>query len=143
MKHYAIVANKTLPSEELVAEVQRCLAEEQCDFYVVVPASHPAGTLTWTESGDHADAERRLALVLKRLRATGIAVDGEIGDTNPMVAITDALAHRAIDHIIVSTLPTRLSRWLKQDLPHRVRQTFGVPVTHIVATVDDDVEVPA
>jgi hypothetical protein len=34
---------------------------------------------------------------------------------------------------VVSTLPLGVSRWLKQDLPHRAERQFRLPVTHIEA----------
>jgi hypothetical protein len=33
--------------------------------------------------------------------------------------------------VILSTLQPGASRWLKQDLPHRLERTFGVPVMQI------------
>ncbi len=38
-----------------------------------------------------------------------------------MLAIGDALRDQLFDEIILSTLPPGLSRWLKMDLPSRVR----------------------
>ena len=40
------------------------------------------------------------------------------------------------DEIILSTLPPGVSRWLKQDLPHRVERDFNLPVTHVIATAE-------
>jgi hypothetical protein len=34
-------------------------------------------------------------------------------------------------------LPPGASRWLKQDLPHRVERSFSVPVTHVVGEVQE------
>jgi hypothetical protein len=39
-----------------------------------------------------------------------------------------ALAREPYDEVIVSTLPTRVSHWLRLDLPSRVEQ-LGLPVT--------------
>ena len=47
----------------------------------------------------------------------------------------------AFDEIIVSTLPTHVSHWLRMDLPTRVRR-LGVPVTIVTAGRRDDVTAP-
>jgi hypothetical protein len=36
------------------------------------------------------------------------------------------------DEILVSTLPHARSRWLRQDLPAKLKK-FGLPVTHVVS----------
>jgi hypothetical protein len=133
VKHYLVVANQTLLGDHLLDEVRRCLAGGPCDFRVVVPASHPRGTWTWTEAQDRAAARSRLALALIGLRMEGASVEGEIGDASPLEAIADHLRACPVDEIILSTLPVGVSRWLRQDLPTRVRARFGMPVTHVVA----------
>jgi GABA permease len=78
-------------------------------------------------------AQAKLDAALEQMRAAGATVEGEVGDPNPVHAV-DAVWHREkFDEIIISTLPARLSRWLHQDLPARLRHKFHVPVTHVGA----------
>jgi hypothetical protein len=37
---------------------------------------------------------------------------------------------RGFDEIVLSTLPSRLSRWMRIDLPSKVR-ALGLPVLHV------------
>jgi hypothetical protein len=34
----------------------------------------------------------------------------------------------------MATLPRRVSRWLKADLPHQAQRRFGLPVTTIITS---------
>jgi hypothetical protein len=46
------------------------------------------------------------------------------------MAIQDAVNLGQYDEIIISTLPRRVSRWLKLDLVSKTR-ALGLPVTHV------------
>jgi GABA permease len=127
-----IVANQTAAGAHLKQLVRERMSEGPCRFTLVVPAT-PPGDHTWTEGEVHALAEERLADALEALRETGADIDGVVGDTRPLYAVGDALLEHAHDEIVVSTLPPGASRWLKQDLPHRIERQYGLPVTHIVA----------
>jgi cell pole-organizing protein PopZ len=136
MRHYLVVANQTLGGDHLAEKVKECLATGPCDFHVVVPATHPKEHATYTEGKANAIAQSRLEAALARFRELGAKAEGEVGDASPMLAIRDALIGRSFDELILSTLPPGPSRWLKQDLPHRVERTFSFPVTHVVAPHD-------
>lgn len=134
MRRYLVVSNQTLSSEALVEKIQSCLAAGPCRFHLVVPATHTQEHLTWTEGHDRAIAKRRLDDALERVRAMGADADGEVGDARPLDAIGDAMRDQPpFDEIILITLPPGVSRWLHQDLPHRVERTFSPPLTHLVA----------
>jgi hypothetical protein len=131
VRSYLVVANQTLGGEHLTAKVQECLAAGPCRFHLVVPVTLPSGH-AWTEGEVRAAADVTLQAALDRFRRMGAEADGEIGDSNPMLAIEDAMLERSFDEIILSTLPPGPSRWLKLDLPRRVAARFPIPVSHIV-----------
>jgi hypothetical protein len=129
MRSYLIVANQTLTSESLRDAIAARLAEGPVLTHVVVPLSPVGGRLTWDEHASRDVAQERLDEVLDRLRAMGAEADGEVGDRDPVMAVRDALRHREVDEVIVSTLPKGLSRWLGEDVPSRLRDAVQVPVT--------------
>jgi cell pole-organizing protein PopZ len=90
----------------------------------------------WTEGESRAIATQRLERALARFRDLGAEAEGEVGDERPLQAIADAVRDRDFDEVILSTLPPGLSRWLRQDLPHRVERTFDLTVTHVVGEAE-------
>jgi hypothetical protein len=131
MPRYLVVANQTLGSEELQAELDRRHAAGPSSFHLLVPVTHPSGL--WTEGQVHAQATERLDHSMRDLKARGFDVTGEVGDVSPVRAIGDVVLEHEFDEIVLSTLPPGPSRWLRQDVPHRVARTSRIPVTHIVA----------
>jgi cell pole-organizing protein PopZ len=133
MRRYLVVANQTLGGEHLTEKVRACLAASPSHFHILVPATQPVDHAVWTEGEARAIASRRLEQALERFQELGAEADGEVGDEVPLQAIADAIQAQTFDEIILSTLPPGLSRWLRQDLPHRVERTFDLTVTHVVA----------
>ena len=132
MRRYLIVGNQTLASNPLAEKVKDVLAAGPAAFRLVVPATPTHQHLMWTEGAAHEVAERNLEAAIALFGDLGAEINGEVGDANPIQAIHDALRGGSFDEIILSTLPLGLSRWVKQDLPHRVRREFGLPVSHVV-----------
>jgi hypothetical protein len=67
--------------------------------------------------------------------AAGSDVEGIVGDADPIAAIQDAINLRGFDEVIISTLPTRISRWLHLDLPRKVTG-LGLPVSTVTPADD-------
>ncbi|HYL51922.1 MAG TPA: hypothetical protein VEZ15_08135, partial [Acidimicrobiia bacterium] len=136
VRRYLIVANRTLTGPHLVAEAETRCALGPCEFHVVVPQHRSGEGIVWTEGHAHAHARAHLEHALEHLRDAGLDVTGEIGDESPLLAVGDVLRRQAFDEVIVSTLPPGASRWLKLDLPNRLRHAYAIPVTHVVATTE-------
>ena len=120
-----IVAHRTAATPLLLNAVRARATRSPSSFTLLVPRPY------WDPDTDEAALTLELAIPLLE-EAAGDHVDGRIGDSDPFVAVRDAVTEIGIDEIIVSTLPARVSRWLRRDLPHRVEQ-FGLPVTVVTA----------
>jgi len=130
-KRILIVANQTAAGSHLKAEIRRRLEEGPCVFTLLVPATPPREHAVWTDEEAYQLAGKRLGVAMQGLSGLGAEIRGIVGDAAPMEAIGDEFIATRYDEIILSTLPPGISRWLNQDLPHRVERRFKVPVTHI------------
>jgi hypothetical protein len=100
---------------------------EGAEVLVVSPATTRSKVAFWMSDPDEAIAEAYAAQeeTVERLEEEGIDAAGDTGESEPAVAIEDALATFPADRIVVFTHP---------DLDYREEQAleerFGVPVTH-------------
>jgi hypothetical protein len=112
-----IVANRTAATPTLLDEVKRVANEQPTTFALLIPDS---------PKGEHTDWTLELALPLLE-RAAGSPVEGLTGSEDPFEAVRGELNRGKYDLVMISTLPRRVSAWLRRDLPNRV-QGLGVPV---------------
>jgi hypothetical protein len=118
-----VVANRTAATPTLLDEVKRRAQQELASFSLLIPDA---------PSKDHADWTLELALPLLE-RAAGSQVHGMSAQGDDVMhAIRSAVESGQFDEIIISTLPKRVSRWLRRDLPSQVKQ-LGLPVTIVTS----------
>lgn len=122
-----VVAHVTAISDELLAALRERAEQGRARFTLLVPAQ-VAG-----REGREA-ARERLEAALERMRDAGLEAEGRVGPPDPAAAVHGIWDPGKFDEVVVSTLPTGASKWLRIDLPARVERLTGVPVTHVVAS---------
>jgi hypothetical protein len=138
MANVLVLANETIGGGELLDAVRERAAKGDARFFVVVPQSRPRHGAVIYDEAVHDSAQVRVDLALAFMRDEGIEGTGEVGDADPFNAATDAIGAHGIDEVIISTLPATVSGWLRRDLPERLENETGLPVTHIVVDVDSE-----
>lgn len=115
-----VVANRTAATPLLLDEITRRARERPTSFVLLIPDVPAGKRADWTME----DALPQLE------RAARGPVEGIIGVADPFESVKRALDEGDYDDVVISTLPKRVSEWLRRDLPRRV-QRLGVPVTVI------------
>jgi hypothetical protein len=115
-----VVANRTASTPLLMQTVRERAEQAHCAFALLIPDEPRKGGADWTLETARPLLEH----------AAGTPVEGIIGEADVYEAIRSALRDPGFDEVIISTLPKRVSEWLRRDLPHRVEK-LGVPVTTI------------
>ena len=155
MASFLVVANKTLGGAGLAARLRQVIEKSpSASFVVVVPFSAPVpvdagGAMGGiavidleTEEYLESTARGRLDTLLEWLRSAGVSARGEVVRGDPVAAMERVAQSEKFDEIIISTLPERLSQWLRIDLVHRAARKFSIPISTVVGTSTDEVLPP-
>jgi hypothetical protein len=127
-----VVAHKTAATQPLLDAVRDRAGRGSCAFTLLVPnTSHGLHKIVDPEDQSAGEAQTVIDQALPLLSdASGTPVKGIVGDPDPAAAIQDAINLHGFDEVIISTLPARVSRWLKLDLASKV-SGMGLPVTTV------------
>jgi hypothetical protein len=132
-----VVAHKTAATQQLLDAVRERAARGNATFTLLVPNA-PSGLHRVVDPEDHQSggAETVIEAAVPALsEAAGAPVEGIVGSSAPLSAIEDAVNVRGFDELIISTLPSKISHWLRLDLPAKATG-LGLPVTTV--TPEDD-----
>ena len=121
-----VVANETVGGEALLEEIGNRCRGRNCEVILVVT---PALAGVARRSTGRRTPTRRLSsrgsgwsCSLIEIDRLGLRAKGEIGDSDPNVAIEDALRVFPADEIVISTHPPERSRWLEHGVVERARE---------------------
>jgi 4-hydroxyphenylpyruvate dioxygenase-like putative hemolysin len=112
-----------LPDDEL----------EGAEVLVVSPAVNESPVAFWVSDADEAiaDAESAAEQTAEQLRERGAQARGTTGDSEPLMALQDALATYPADRVVVFVRREDQARYREADVLGEAQQRFGVPVTEI------------
>jgi hypothetical protein len=124
-----------LTPEPVDAEMLRkTLGEEVAgaEVLVVSPATNRSKLAFWVSDPDAAigEAEAAQEETVERLEEAGVDAAGDTGESEPAVALEDALATFPADRIVVFSHPDGDRDYREDAGLADAERRFGVPVTH-------------
>ena len=138
MAEILVLANETIGGEKLLDAIRERHAQGDARFHVVVPQTRPRHGNVIYDEVVRDSAQVRIDLALAFMREEGIQGTGEVGDADPFNAAMDAVREYGITEIIVSTLPTQASAWIRRDLVQSLEAETGLPVNHVVVDLETE-----
>jgi hypothetical protein len=124
-----VLANQTAGGDELVRRLEQLNDEGPHRFIVVVPQDSGDGRAVRA-------ARERLGQLLQSLRDDGIVAAGMIGDPDPYTAARNALDYFHLSEIVISTLPSNRSEWIKKGLVEKLERDSGKRVVHVESSAE-------
>ena len=107
---------------------------EGAEVLVISPATTRSKVAFWVSDSDEAIAEAEAAQTesVERLEEAGVDAAGDTGESEPGLALQDALATFPADRIVVFSHPEGDRDYREDQGLADAEARFGVPVTHAV-----------
>ena len=126
-----------LTPEPIDADMLRAAVGEDAEgaeVLVVSPATNQSKLAFWVSDSDAAIGEAETAQneTVERLEEEGVEATGDTGESEPAVALQDALATFPADRIVVFSHPESDRDYREDKGLADAEERFGVPVTHAV-----------
>jgi hypothetical protein len=124
-----------LTPEPVDADLLRAAVGEEvegAEVLVVSPATNRSKLAFWVSDPDQAIAEAETAQEesVERLEESGVDAAGDTGESEPAVALQDALATFPADRIVVFSHPAGDRDYREDKGISAVEARYGIPVTH-------------
>ncbi|MDQ3587080.1 MAG: hypothetical protein M3433_00865 [Actinomycetota bacterium] len=131
-KRILALVSEPVSGEALKSAIGKTEAE-QAEVLVVAPALDKSWRF-WLSDPDRA-IERAEAIqeeTVDRMDDVGIDAAGGTGESDPLLALQDALATYDADEIVLFTHPHGEKNWLEEGIVGEAEERFSVPVRHIL-----------
>jgi hypothetical protein len=132
VKRILAVVSEPVSGEALKSAIGKTEAE-QGEVLVVAPALDKSWRF-WLSDPDPAieRAEEVQQETVERMEEEGVDAAGDTGESDPLLAIQDALATYEADEIVLFTHPEGDQRFLEAGIVEQAEERFSQPVRHIV-----------
>lgn len=133
-----VVTNETLAGESMIETVAG-LVVPRAHVFIVCPALVGRFRLWRSDiTAAMVAARYRLEASVEGMRALGLRAEGMIGDTDPILAIEDALRVTPAQRVLICTHPNARSTRRERRLVPRARARFPIPVSHTIVDLASD-----
>ena len=107
-------------------ELHAALGDDIGEIHVVAPAVKQSRLqwLTNEEDAARAEAERTAEEVASRAQDGAVHVEAEVGDSDPLLAVEDALRTFDADEIVVVTRTGENASWLEEGAAESIAERF-------------------
>ncbi|HET8536124.1 MAG TPA: hypothetical protein VFL73_02990 [Solirubrobacteraceae bacterium] len=118
-------------------DVRRALTGDDdisdAEVLVVAPAINESPVRFWMSDSDDAIAEARATAdeTAGELKAEGARAAATTGESEPLLALQDALATFPADRVLVFVREGDAARYREADVVGEAQRRFGVPVTEV------------
>jgi hypothetical protein len=120
-----VIGNHTLQSEALQRRLREVTVGTSTDVHVVVPIGH---------DGELDIGFWRGRVLAERIVGPDVDVTVDAGLAHPVELVERSVRGDHVDLVLLSTLPSSLSRWLEADVAGRLRHVFGdIPIEVVSA----------
>lgn len=104
---------------------------EGSEVLVVSPAVNQSALAFWVSDSDEAiaDAESVAERTAAALRQAGARTAAETGESEPLLALQDALATYPADRVLIAVRTQDEVRYREDDVAGEAERRFGLPVT--------------
>jgi hypothetical protein len=103
------------------------------EVLVVSPAVNESPLAFWVSDSDEAiaDAESTAEATAAALRERGARARATTGESEPLLALQDALATYPADRVLIFVRDEDEARYREDDVVGEAERRFGVPVTEV------------
>lgn len=141
-KRALVVANEKVGDEQLVEAVLGHLGQGVEEIFIVAPALADSALHHIMGDVDAAipAARKRLETTLRGFREAGVAARGEVGDSDPIQAISDEIVKFEPEQILVVAHREDEGAFAEKGLLEQAERDFDLPVLELVVSREQDPE---